>query len=283
MHPLQTLVLTLGIQYRVCNGDLYYYRAKDTCVSAEDCWKLQIFAYKVAKVCTDEYSPDKSSWPAPVYGTPYECSEGTYTVFSGGVARCVGDVAACAGLYVSEENKTCVDTPATCREYLRRHAYDAKGHRECVNCSTAGGFEYSVYCLTSEQCIAGSVWPYMINGTRSCRDIAPAADGGFDPVLLEAGVYACVNSLLDTTGDTSRCVDADDCKGLVAEPVPMCITEDQCYRSAWFPFTNVSREYCTSTWQCGWKGWHVYTVIRRCISAVPDIKGGGFIEWYDNI
>lgn len=117
----------------------------------------------------------------------------------------------------------------------------------------------------------------MINGPRRCNDVSPV-DGGFDPEQLDTGVYACLDGLYEITGGEARCITPESCKNLIAEPLQMCVTKEQCYGYGWFLYSNISGEYCTSTWQCRDKEWYVYAAPRRCVAAVPDPNDKNFVE-----
>lgn len=180
----------------------------------------------------------------------------------------------------NENTKLCVDTPDKCG-IIWWKAYNWTGQNECITtweCYRRGGFAYSVYCVTPDHCTQLGRRPYIYGTQRQCRGDVPADDGNFDPEALDAGVYKCTDTLLDTTGLTRRCIQNSSCSDLISDAT--CVSRYWCVHS-YYLFSNGSGNYCVNSYNVRNEKF-CYFATKECNLLEPITSNNSFVEMYVN-
>lgn len=241
------LFISAALAAIFCDGGRYYCESTGGCVTVEECKNQnpKTYPYALARECIRD-PPDTDSGIHTNTEGAYVCPSDKVTVFNASVVKCVSDLKECTGLFISTYRHACVDSYWRCDSFLKQGVYDENGEKLCASgaeCKARGAvFGYSFYyCKTVAKCIADQLYPYVIGGRNRCRTEPPAIDGGFDPVLMESGVFACPDGLYpDFSRRGVQCIREQDCKQLYYKG-RMCLTRSQCSYESKYLYVNGSR------------------------------------------
>ena len=113
-NPL--LMLSLALVLATCKAGEYICPSQEKCVTAKECAKLKLIAFKIRGKCDDAYAVDTASGFGPNEDGDYTCPKGSYTTVIGKTFGCVRSREDCGSMYVidNENTKLCVDTPSKC-------------------------------------------------------------------------------------------------------------------------------------------------------------------------
>ena len=164
----------------------------------------------------------------------YACEGDKYLVYTGeyvsGALRyeltCVDSADDCAGLYVMEDLRMCINENC-CAITYGGLAYTDGATRTCVTLSECVDVHHryrtDVECMTAQRCKASSVKGYPYANTGECLALPPVSQDNF---TIVDGEYYC-EQYLDLTGEKAACIERGRCSGIPYDDKRACLPDDE--------------------------------------------------------